>query len=65
MLTERQLEVVASIMRNGHLKLVAAELGLTIKTIDQHMRNIYKAVGMRRGNLVLLVLRAEREGWIK
>jgi len=64
-LTPRQREVLRSLMTHGAHKLVSTELGVSQRTVEAHMRAIYKAFGVGRRNIVLLVLRAEREGWLE
>ena len=46
-LTEREGEVLRLLARGGTLKTIARELGLSVKTVDRHVQNIYAKAGVR------------------
>jgi HD-GYP domain-containing protein (c-di-GMP phosphodiesterase class II) len=45
-LTERECEVLRHLARGATLKVVARELGLSVKTVDRHVQNIYAKTGV-------------------
>lgn len=46
-LTPREEDVVALVTRGFSNKQVAAELFLTVKTVEYHLRNIYAKLGVQ------------------
>jgi HD-GYP domain-containing protein (c-di-GMP phosphodiesterase class II) len=45
-LTERECEVLRHLARGATLKAVARDLGLSVKTVDRHVQNIYGKIGV-------------------
>ncbi|MBI2769943.1 MAG: HD domain-containing protein [Burkholderiales bacterium] len=45
-LSERELEVLRHLARGHTLKAVARDLGLSVKTVDRHVQNIYAKAGV-------------------
>jgi HD-GYP domain-containing protein (c-di-GMP phosphodiesterase class II) len=43
-LTERECEVLRHLARGATLKVIARELGLSVKTVDRHVQNIYAKI---------------------
>jgi two-component system response regulator NreC len=62
-LTRRQLEVLALVARGFTNQRVAVELGLSPRTVDRHLENMMRRLGMH--TRVELVSYALRERWIE
>ena len=46
-LTERELEVLLVLVRGGSNQAIAADLGISAKTVGHHIQHVYKKVGVR------------------
>jgi DNA-binding NarL/FixJ family response regulator len=58
----RQREILAQIGRGLSSKEIAAELGISVKTVETHRARMMEALGCRRANeLVLLAVKHQRE----
>lgn len=57
-LTHRQCEVMESLVRLGDSKMVASELDVTYRVIDESVRCIVRRMGVR--NRILAVLKWDR-----
>lgn len=56
-LTEREIEVLKALARGGANKDIALELGLSPKTVDNHIQSIYAKSGVKtRGGATLFAL---------
>lgn len=61
-LTEREKQVLAMAARGDGNKLIARELGLSVRTVHAHMRHIFDKLGVAsRTEAVVL---AVRQGWL-
>jgi HD-GYP domain-containing protein (c-di-GMP phosphodiesterase class II) len=56
-LTAREIEVLQALARGGTNKEIGSELGLSPKTVDNHMQSIYSKLGVKtRGGATLFAL---------
>ena len=62
LLSERELEVVRTLAKDLGNKEIAKRLGISDRTVQQHLANVYGKLGV--GSRTGAVLRALREGWI-
>ena len=46
-LTERELEVLLVLVRGGSNRQIAADLGISAKTVGHHVQHVYKKAGVR------------------
>lgn len=62
LLSERESEVVDHLVRGQTNKEIARDLGLSVRTIEAHLRNVYGKLGVStRTEAVLLALRWQNE----
>lgn len=62
LLSERELEVVRTLAKDLGNKEIAKRLGISDRTVQQHLANVFGKLGV--GSRTGAVLRALREGWI-
>ena len=56
-LTAREIEVLQALARGGANKEIARDLGLSPKTVDNHIQSIYSKLGLKtRGGATLFAL---------
>ncbi len=56
-LTAREIEVLQQVARGGTMKDIAGDLGLSPKTVDNHIQSIYAKIGVKtRGAATLFAL---------
>jgi DNA-binding NarL/FixJ family response regulator len=56
-LTAREIEVLQALARGGSNKEIGADLGLSPKTVDNHIQSIYAKLGLKtRGGATLFAL---------
>jgi HD-GYP domain-containing protein (c-di-GMP phosphodiesterase class II) len=56
-LTEREVEVLRALARGRSMKEIGRELGISPKTVDNHMQNIYTKIGVKtRGGATLFAI---------
>jgi DNA-binding NarL/FixJ family response regulator len=46
-LTDREVEVLGAIARDRRSKQIAAELGISLRTVNHHVDHIYEKAGVR------------------
>jgi DNA-binding NarL/FixJ family response regulator len=57
LLSERELEVIKHLVQGQTNKEIARDLGLSVRTIEAHLRNIYGKLGVStRTEAVLIAL---------
>jgi DNA-binding NarL/FixJ family response regulator len=61
-LTEREMEVLRAAAHGDTNKVIAAKLGISVQTVQVHLRNIYGKLWV--GNRSEAVARAIQNGWI-
>jgi DNA-binding NarL/FixJ family response regulator len=61
-LTERELDVVRKVVEGRSNDEIGAELNISSKTVESHLRRIFERVGV--GSRTELATRAVREGWL-
>jgi DNA-binding NarL/FixJ family response regulator len=62
LLSDRESEVVDHLVRGQTNKEIARDLGLSVRTIEAHLRNVYGKLGIStRTEAVLMALRWQRE----
>lgn len=54
-LTERQLEIIETIANSDTRKTAAAELGISLKTVDAHMYSAFKITGSENFEQLLII----------
>lgn len=59
-LTEREREVLRGLARGGSSREVAADLGISVRTVETHRANIMQKFGVK--SMALLIQAAMREG---
>jgi len=61
-LPPRQREILARLGRGQSSKEIAAELGISVKTVETHRARMMETLGLRRASeLVLLAARHQNE----
>jgi len=61
-LSEREVEVLRLVARGMSNKEIAAQLGLSVRTIQSHLGHIFDRLGV--SSRTEAVLRAMKEGWL-
>jgi DNA-binding NarL/FixJ family response regulator len=61
-LTRRELDVVAQVVEGRSNDEIAAALGITTKTVENHLRRLFERLGVQ--SRTELATRALREGWL-
>lgn len=60
-LTPRELEVVQCEYDTGHRHYIATMLGISVKTVDTHLRRAFEKIGVEdRGDLILALIHRAR-----
>jgi len=62
-LTNRELDIVRSLVDGNSYKMIAAQFSLSPNTVRNHLRNIYEKLQVHSKSEV--VARALKEGWMK
>jgi DNA-binding NarL/FixJ family response regulator len=61
--TARELDVLRAVARGLGNKQIAAELGLSPRTVQTHLTNLFAKLGV--STRTEAVLRAVKEGWVR
>lgn len=63
MLTRRQIEIVRLLAAGETTEAIAAELGITIDTVRNHVRNVLRRLGV--DSRIEAVVEAQRRGFLR